>query len=91
MAKTHDIVAVVGEYEKNGEKKLKYKNCGAVIEKNGKMYIKLDAIPISEHEPWNGWFQCFTPRQPHQVAADTTARTQARQTAGLDYDDSIPY
>jgi len=95
MPKTHDIVAVVGEYEKDGQTKPKYKNCGAVIEKNGKMYIKLDAIPIAEQGSWNGWFQCFTPKPPHEVA-QSTARQQARSGAGLhnpadDFDDSLPF
>lgn len=93
MPRTHDIVAKVGEYtNRHGETKSKYKNCGALIQKDGKIYIKLDAIPIHESEPWNGWFQCFEPRQPHEQAADTHARQQAKAAAkGDDFNDDIPF
>lgn len=42
MAKTHDLVVVVGTYEKNGETKNRYKNIGSVIENEKGSYIILD-------------------------------------------------
>ena len=44
MLKKYDIVATVGTYIKNGETKNRYKNVGAVIEKDGKPFILLDKI-----------------------------------------------
>ncbi len=88
MPKTHDIVAIVGSYQKDGQDKPKYKNCGALIEKNGKLYIKLDAIPVHESESWNGWFSCFEPRQPHEVAAQNNP---PQQQSSDEFGDSIPF
>ena len=38
----YDIVAKVGEYQKNGETKAKYQNVGVVMEKDGKPFILLN-------------------------------------------------
>ncbi len=44
MIKKYDIVATVGTYQKNGETKSKFKNVGAVMEKDGKQFILMDRI-----------------------------------------------
>jgi hypothetical protein len=40
--KKYDIVAKVGEYQKNGETKARYQNVGVVMEKDGKPFILLN-------------------------------------------------
>jgi len=42
--KKYDIVATVGTYQKNGETKSKFKNVGALMEKDGNQFILLDRI-----------------------------------------------
>ena len=54
--KRFEVVAKVGEYEQNGEKKARWANCGIVFEneKNGALNLKLETIPVGDL--WNGWF-----------------------------------
>ncbi len=42
--KKYDIVATVGTYQKNGETKGRFKNVGAIMEKDGRLFILLDRI-----------------------------------------------
>lgn len=91
MPKTHDLVAIVGSYtDKNGEEKKRYKNCGALIQKDGKMYIKMDAIPVPEEGAWNGWLSCFEPRdqQPPKPQSGTPASSVPHPD---DPNDRIPF
>jgi hypothetical protein len=41
MSKTHDLAVKVGEYEKDGQKKGRYENVGAVLESQNGPYILL--------------------------------------------------
>ena len=41
MAKTHDLAVKVGEYEKDGQKKGRYENIGAVMSGDNGPYIIL--------------------------------------------------
>lgn len=47
MAKKYDLAIKTGEYEKNGEKKGRYKNIGAVMEGQNGPYILFDSTCIS--------------------------------------------
>lgn len=88
MPKTHDLVAIVGSYtNKDGEEKKKYKNCGALIQKDGKIYVKMDAIPVPESEPWNGWLSCFEPKERNQSPPKPASGSHANE----DPNDSIPF
>ena len=49
MPVTHDVVAITGEYEKDGQTKARYQNVGVVIEKDGKRYIKLHSL-VTMHD-----------------------------------------
>ena len=42
MAKTHNLVIKVGEYEKNGEMKNRYQNVGALMNGQHGQYILLE-------------------------------------------------
>jgi len=44
MIKKYDIVATTGTYQQDGETKNRYKNVGAVMEKDGNIFILLDRI-----------------------------------------------
>lgn len=61
--KKYDVVAITGEYTNAaGEVKKRYLNCGVVFEKDGKLSLKLEAVPVVTE----GWFQLFEPRSQGQ-------------------------
>lgn len=65
MGKKYDVVAVTGKYTNSqGEEKNRYMNCGVVIEKDGKLSMKLEGLPVGDY--WNGWLSFFEPRQQGQ-------------------------
>ena len=56
--RTHDVVATVGNYEKNGEKKKRFANVGsAFTDEEGRVSIKLDSVPVSPE--WSGWLSLY--------------------------------
>lgn len=64
MKRIKRVVVPNGEYtDKDGNTKTSWLDCGSVLESDGKMKIKLDAMPTSKD--FDGWFQCFDiePRQ----------------------------
>ena len=81
--RTHDLVATVGEYtNRDGEKKKRYQNCGSVFTgEDGRMSIKLEALPISKD--WSGFMSLYEveAKQEKQEAREP-AETQGNATAG---------
>lgn len=60
MAITHDIMAKTGTYtDSSGQEKARWTKCGVLMEKDGRLSIKLEAIPAAG---WDGWLSCFEPR-----------------------------
>lgn len=97
----YELVATVGEYQAaNGAVKKRYQRCGTVFEKeDGKLSIKLDAIPAGNE--WNGWLSCFEPKerdgsQQHQGSQQRTPAHSSNQrdnggSYGPDDSDEIPF
>lgn len=54
------LVAAV-EYDKDGETKTRWQECGVIMENNGKEVTKIDALPVGPG--WNGFLQHFEPRE----------------------------
>ena len=68
--KIFDAVASVGEYEdRNGQKKKRYVNVGAVFESDDGKYmsLKLESIPVGPN--WSGWVSFFVPKEREQSPA----------------------
>lgn len=81
--KKFDVCAVVGKYTNaNGEEKTRWINCGAVFEKEGRLSLKLECVPVGE---WNGFFSLFEPRPRDRQAT----APQSNETPSFD-DDEIP-
>jgi len=59
MKKSHDLVATIGSYtNSSGEEKKRYQKCGAVFTSDdGRMSVKLDAVPLGPE--WSGWFSLY--------------------------------
>lgn len=96
--KTHDVVATVGEYEVQGQKKKRYVNVGSAFTNDeGNISIKLDAVPVSPE--WSGWLSLFVPKERQQQAPPQTrpvgggyrkANVPEEPVGGMD-EDSIPF
>ena len=80
--KKYDIVAKVGEYQKNGETKGRYLNVGALMEKDGKPFLLLnrtfnpagvpnqdnrDTVLLSLYEPKNSSNDYNQDKQPQEL------------------------
>ena len=58
----YDLVAKVGEYESNGEKKARWFTCGAVFEnEKGQLSAKINGLPVGSE--WNGWLNLSIPSE----------------------------
>lgn len=73
MPVTHELMARAGSYtDRDGNEKTRWQKCGILIEKDGKLSVKLEALPIG----FDGWLSCFEPRQ------DDKPRPKQRQDDG---------
>jgi hypothetical protein len=97
MKKQYDAVATIGKYtDKQGNEKKRYVTVGSVFsDDQGRMSLKLDAVPCSPE--WSGWISFYEPKQydgqPARPAP--TQHEQAKANAyqpHLDADgDEIPF
>jgi hypothetical protein len=68
-----ELVAKAGEYEKNGETKTRYHNCGVVIERaDGSYTAKIESLPVH----FDGWLNLWEPK-PKDGDAQPTKRDSA--------------
>ena len=85
-----DVVATVGEYQKDGQTKKRYAKCGsAFVDEKGEISIKMDTIPACD---WNGWFSLKEPyegERPARQSSEPTRQTRGRSTDGFDQD--VPF
>lgn len=85
MPKKYDVVAITGEYEKEGQTKPRYQNVGMVIEKDGKFYLKMNSL-VTMHDEGHAinFFSLYTPKNKQQSAPQEAPPAE-------DPDDSIPF
>lgn len=88
---THDVVATLGEYTTaDGQKKKRYHTCGkAFTDDEGRISIKLDAIPAAG---WSGWLSLYPAErreagQPPDPRPRRSGPTEAEQAD----EDDIPF
>jgi len=66
--RTHEVVATIGEYtDAQGQTKKRYINIGsAFTDDQGRISIKLDAVPVSPE--WSGWVSLYAlkDKEPQQ-------------------------
>lgn len=90
--KKFDIVATVEYADKDGEKRKRYINCGAAFEKEGRISLKLEAVPVDPG--WNGWLSLYEPRggdrSERREPQPTSSRPSARRPV-QDDDSDIPF
>lgn len=85
-----DVIATVGEYEKDGQTKKRYAKCGsAFIDEKGEISIKLDTIPACD---WNGWLSVKEPYNEERPARQSSESPRAsRRGAPADFDGDVPF
>lgn len=87
--KKFDAVATIGTYKVNGEEKKRYLNVGAVFEdeNDGRLSMKLDAVPVSKD--WSGWISFYEPQARGERPA--AGRSEPAAKPQQDFDDDIPF
>lgn len=98
MSKRYDVVATIGQYEKDGQTKYVTRNVGAVIQTSKGFRLKLDAsfnpAGCPRSEDGGVWLALFEPRDDQQQTQQPAPRQQQRsqQAAPPDFDDTdIPF
>lgn len=98
MAKLkYDVVATVGQYEKDGQTKYISRKVGAVIQTEKGFRMKMDAFfnpagcPVGEDG--SIWLAFFEPRDDQQQQAPRNASKpeQAKPRVDEKFDDDIPF
>ena len=88
-----DVCASTGEYtDHEGNSKQRWLRCGVVIKNDeGRVSIKLDAIPVRTNEKGELWLSCFKPK-PRNQQQPAQQQSQAQQPAGDGFSDKdIPF
>jgi len=86
MAKKFDVVAKV---QVDGQDKARWVNCGAVFEKEGRLSLKLESLPVGPG--WNGWLSLFEPKDRDQAAPKKQEVPKPGPPKVEDFDDAIPF
>ena len=77
----YDLVAKVGEYESNGEKKARWFTCGAVFEnEKGQLSAKINGLPVGSE--WNGWLNLSMPSE--KSLATSSSKTNTNVSSGTE-------
>jgi hypothetical protein len=78
----YDLIAKVGEYESNGEKKARWFTCGAVFEnEKGQLSAKINGLPVGSE--WNGWLNLSIPSEK-SVGIPASSKTSTNVSAGTE-------
>lgn len=94
MSRVYDVVATIGTYEKNGERKFLTRNVGQVIETKKGLRLKMDACfnpaGCMKEEDGSIWLALFTPKEPaqqQQAPRQQQQRQPAKQGPSGSFDD----
>lgn len=100
MSKRYDVVATIGQYEKDGQTKYVTRNVGAVIQTSKGFRLKLDAsfnpAGCPRSDDGGVWLALFEPRddqqqgQPQQQRQGQPQRSQQAAPPD-DFDSEIPF
>jgi hypothetical protein len=92
VSKVFDVVVSTGSYTgDDGQEKQRWMNVGAVFKNDeGRVSIKLDAIPARRNETGELWLSCFEPK-PRQQTQNTPPPAPAQAAQDDFADDQIPF
>lgn len=99
MSKRYDVVATIGQYEKDGQTKYVTRNVGAVIQTSKGFRLKLDAsfnpAGCPRSDDGGVWLALFEPRDEQQQGQQQAPRQAQRSQPAPDdhtgFDDIIPF
>lgn len=98
MSKRYDVVATIGQYEKDGQTKYVTRNVGAVIQTSKGFRLKLDAsfnpAGCQRSEDGGVWLALFEPRDDQQQTQQQAPRQAQRSQQAAppdDFDSDIPF
>jgi len=93
MSKRYDVVATIGQYEKDGQTKYVTRNVGAVIQTQKGFRLKLDAsfnpAGCQRSEDGGVWLALFEPRDDQQQTQQQAPRQQQQQSRQAPTDDQF--
>lgn len=91
MPKKYDVVATIGEYQKNGQTKKKYQNVGMLIEKDGKFYLKMTCpVVMNDEGQVVNFFGLYEPKSSQQTGKPPSQPSEP-QYPGIDPDEKLPF
>ena len=68
MEKKYDITQAIGKYMKDGEEKTQWMRIGVMLQKDdGKISIKLDALPLPNGEKNEVWLNAFEIKKKEEL------------------------
>lgn len=98
MSKRYDVVATIGQYEKDGQTKYVTRNVGAVIQTSKGFRLKLDAsfnpAGCPRSDDGGVWLALFEPRDDQQQTQQQAPRQAQRSQQAAppdDFDSEIPF
>ena len=98
MSKRYDVVATIGQYEKDGQTKYVTRNVGAVIQTSKGFRLKLDAsfnpAGCPRSDDGGVWLALFEPRDDQQQGQQQAPRQAQRSQQAAppdDFDSDIPF
>jgi single-strand DNA-binding protein len=98
MSKRYDVVATIGQYEKDGQTKYVTRNVGAVIQTSKGFRLKLDAsfnpAGCPRSDDGGVWLALFEPRDEQQQGQQQAPRQAQRSQQAAppdDFDSEIPF
>jgi len=99
MSKRYDVVATIGQYEKDGQTKYVTRNVGAVIQTSKGFRLKLDAsfnpAGCPRSDDGGVWLALFEPRDDQQQTQQQAPRQQPQRSQQAappdDFDSEIPF
>ena len=90
---SHDIVATVGSYVDNsGQEKKRYQKVGAAFsDDEGRVSLKLDAVPCSPD--WSGWLSLYPKTEKNSIPSIPREPVRAQQVSAgsTEGQDNIPF
>ena len=90
---SHDIVATVGSYvDGSGQEKKRYQKVGAAFsDDEGRVSLKLDAVPCSPD--WSGWLSLYPKTEHNSIPSIPREPVRAQQVSAGSTEgwDDIPF
>lgn len=89
--RTHEVVATTGKYkDANGEEKKRYLNVGsAFTDEQGRISVKLDAVPVTPD--WSGWLSLYPVDKKQDRVPQRREQTKPEPRSAAPDDDDIPF